>query len=304
MPSTNKRRSKIGFTLIELLIVIAIIGILAGMVVVNMSGATDAAKIAKSKSFSNSVRTSLLSSAVSEWTLDEGGGTSVLDTWGGNAGTLVNSPTWRSGADCIFGSCLDFNGSYVRVPYSTNLNITGPITMEAWIYPRAFTGWAGIISVGGWLAVAPSYSSYAMQIWTDGSLRACFNWNQSPTIVLNSSSKLTLNKWHHVVVTYDGAQIREYIDGVSAVAPTTWAGPIVAPDPSHYLYLGSDPAGSMEYFNGRIDNPRVYNAALPSFAVRENYLAGLDKLLAGGQITKKDYQQKIADLNSNYATSE
>jgi prepilin-type N-terminal cleavage/methylation domain-containing protein len=157
MSLTNDRRSNVGFTLIELLVVIAIVGILAGLAVVNMSGATEGARIAKLKVYSSSIRSSLLSSAVSEWTLDEGGGTSVQDTWGGNAGTLISSPTWKFGGDCVSGSCLDFNGStnYVRVPYSNNLNITGPITMEAWIYPRAFTGWAGIVSMGGWLAVAP-----------------------------------------------------------------------------------------------------------------------------------------------------
>ena len=32
----------------------------------------------------------------------------------------------------------------------------------------------------------------------------------------------------------------------------------------------------------------------------EHYLAGLDKLLVSGQITNQDYQQRIAELNSNY----
>jgi prepilin-type N-terminal cleavage/methylation domain-containing protein len=302
----NNNKKQGGFTLIELLLVIAIVGILAGLAVVNMSGATEGARIAKLKVYSNSIRSSLMANTVSEWTLDDGGGTSIKDTWGGNIGTLINSPGWKSNADCVSGGCLDFNGSsnYVRVPYSGNLNITGPITMEAWIYPRAFTGWAGIISMGGWLATVPSYSSYAMQIWTDGSLRACFNWNQPNAIVLNSSSKLALNQWHHVAVTYDGVQIREYINGVSAVTPTAWAGPIVSPDPSHYLYLGSDPAGSIEYFNGRIDNPRVYNGSMTASAIRGQYLAGLDKLLANGQITENDYQQRVSNLNSNYAVSE
>jgi hypothetical protein len=58
------------------------------------------------------------------------------------------------------------------------------------------------------------------------------------------------------------------------------------------------------YFNGLLDEVRVYSAALTSSAIREDYLAGLDKLLANGQITNQDYQQRISELSSFYATNE
>ena len=53
-----------------------------------------------------------------------------------------------------------------------------------------------------------------------------------------------------------------------------------------------------------IDDIRIYNVSLTASAVREQYAAGLDKLLASGQITNQDYQQRLADLDSTYATKE
>ena len=85
---------KYAFTLIELLVVIAIIGILSGLIITTMSGATESARIAKLKVYSNSVRDTLGANLVSEWKLDQIVGSSApyttLDTWGTNIGTLMD----------------------------------------------------------------------------------------------------------------------------------------------------------------------------------------------------------------------
>jgi hypothetical protein len=57
-------------------------------------------------------------------------------------------------------------------------------------------------------------------------------------------------------------------------------------------------------FNGTIDEVRVYSAPLAASAIRERYLAGLNKLLAGGKITEGKYQENLLKLDQNYATNE
>jgi len=67
-------RLKRGFTLIELLIVIAVLGVLAGGVIVaiNPTAKINAANMAKAETFSASVQNSLSMDLVGEWTFDDG----------------------------------------------------------------------------------------------------------------------------------------------------------------------------------------------------------------------------------------
>jgi len=121
---------KSGFTLIELLVVIAIVGILAGLAVVNMSGATEAARIAKLKVYSNSIRSSLMGDRVSEWRFDDGSGATTSDVVSMNNGILTNfnfdtTDGWRSGSSCVSGGCLEFDGANDYVNAGNACTIAG-----------------------------------------------------------------------------------------------------------------------------------------------------------------------------------
>ena len=70
--------------------------------------------------------------SVSEWTFNEGTGTTAYDSVGSNHGTLVNGPTWTTG---LIDGALSFDGSddIVSVPDSASLDFADAITMEAWV---------------------------------------------------------------------------------------------------------------------------------------------------------------------------
>jgi len=57
--SLNKKNQRLGFTLIEVLVVVAIIGILASIVVVNLTGKTDDAKRAAARATIEQLETAL-----------------------------------------------------------------------------------------------------------------------------------------------------------------------------------------------------------------------------------------------------
>ena len=286
MPSKNSRQLKIqkGFTLIELLVVIAIVGVLAGLTVVNVSGATEAARIAKLKVYSNSIRSSMMGNRVSEWRLDEGIGTTTADTVGINTGTLVSSPVWKSGADCVLGGCLSFNGTsgYVDTPFipSTTIGDGNPFTVELWAYPKNVS--SNLCMFGG--QNPRFYLSHTGGKFYYG----IGNVNDSGT----SNAVLVDNKWQHIVLVYDGNIATTYVDGIKKDSNSIGV-------QSYFTgraYIGAENPSSGVIFNGLLDEVRVYSAALTASVVREDYLAGLGQLLEKNQISKSDYQLRLFDL--------
>ena len=162
----QKTRLQIGFTLIELLVVIAIIGILSGLIITTMSGATESARIAKLKVYSNSVRDTLGANLVSEWKFDGSGkldgetasAVYVKDTWGNNTGTISGTPKVYSGSSCVSGSCLNFNGSTDFIDYgdptdnSLDFGVGVSFTISAWMKRNDLSTHHGIVIAKGGMA--------------------------------------------------------------------------------------------------------------------------------------------------------
>jgi len=48
------------------------------------------------------------------------------------------------------------------------------------------------------------------------------------------------------------------------------------------------------YFNGLIDEVRIYAEALLSAEIQKHYVQGLNKLLANNAITEEEYNQRMA----------
>jgi prepilin-type N-terminal cleavage/methylation domain-containing protein len=300
MQPTNSLQPKTerAFTLIELLVVIAIVGILAGLAVVNMSGATEAARIAKLKVYSNSIRSSLMGNRVSEWKFDEGTGTSTADTVGTNSGILVSNPAWRSSANCVSGSCLQFNGTsdYINAGNAASLDFgTGTFTIETWVKTTDFAtaNWVGL--VGKW-----SSSGYYLQYFPSTSVWA-FGWHSST--YLNPTKNIADGNWHHIVGVRTGSTFAKlYVDG--GLIGSHNSIPNISSDTTENLNIGRLSPGLGRYLNGSIDEVRIYGAALTASIIHDRYVSGLDKLLDSDQITEQNYKQRLADLNSTYAASE
>ncbi len=84
-----------------------------------------------------------------------------------------------------------------------------------------------------------------------------------------STSTASLNTWHHIVYTYDGATQRFYIDGVLAGSEASTQPSFASP-----YYVGAYDLGNY-MFNGNIDDSAAYPTALSSAQVVRHYEAGL-----------------------------
>jgi prepilin-type N-terminal cleavage/methylation domain-containing protein len=292
--SNQQSKTQKAFTLIELLVVIAIVGILAGLAVVNMSGATEAARIAKLKVYSNSIRSSLMGNRVSEWKFDEGSGTSTADTVGSNSGMLANGPAWRSGSDCVSGNCLSFDGTndYVKTAVNFSNEANSAITLEGWVNSDVITNHGSYYR----RIIIPGGNQYFSLVLNGGKITVYYN--NGVQRELNAPDVVLAGRWYHVVGMYDGANVKLYIDGVQ-INSTASSLAAIASGPVHIGVYSDEVNG---WWDGSIDEVRIYNAALTASAVREDYIAGLDKLLAKGAIAEKNYQQRLSELNSGIYT--
>jgi hypothetical protein len=140
----------------------------------------------------------------------------------------------------------------VSVSDSNSLDLTTGMTLEAWVYPTALTGWRTAILKETTSDIA--YALYAVSprpsawLGPDG---------------LSGTAELPVNTWSHLASTYDGAAWRLYVNGTQvATRAYTKAIPVSA----GALRLGGNTIWS-EWFQGRLDDVRIYNRGLAAAEV-------------------------------------
>ncbi|MFH1990587.1 MAG: TasA family protein [Patescibacteria group bacterium] len=159
------------------------------------------------------------------------------------------------------------SSNYVEVPDSLSLDITDKITLEAWVYPTAWSSnensiltKAGDGEYGAWnLHYKTTTKGFRFEL-NNGSTQALFE----------STPSTALNTWYHVVGVYDGSEMKLYVNGVLKGSLTT-SGSITTNNSP--LRIGKqfwwDTIYS--YWSGRIDEVKIYNRALNAAEVLEHY---------------------------------
>lgn len=183
----------------------------------------------------------------------------------GNNGSIVNMSNSSSPVAGASGQALNFDSinDHILVPNSTSLNITGPITMSAWIKPNSFgqNNFGRIVHKDGVNGYIFSLNNSSI---TNGLLFYSGGVNAS------TSNVITLNRWQHVASVFNGSTVTLYVNGV---AVSTQAQP--APTASTAsLGIGIRPADSLRGFDGIIDEVRIYNRALSDSEMKQLYGMG------------------------------
>ena len=111
---------------------------------------------------------------------------------------------------------LSLNGTtaYADVPNSTTLNITGPITVEAWIKVNAIDGNHHVITSRINRNEAGSGGGYEMSVNGVGKFRLDLFQSHNTYTTLIGTTVLSAGVWHHVAGVFDGSQMRVYRDGL------------------------------------------------------------------------------------------
>jgi hypothetical protein len=232
-----------------------------------------------------------------------------MDTVGANTGTLYNGPIWAT-SSCVSGGCLEFDGAddYVEVPNSDSLHFgTGSFSISFWVKTDTLQDKDILVKVKnnvteGWIIIRQGGYVSSRRLWSQFHQDAS-NYHQGCGF-----GDLSDGKFHLATVVVDTSypvnspeRVKSYFDSSFACNGTSVGEPNISPTRELTIGKGSYSGG---YFKGTVDEVRIYNAALTASAVRGNYLAGLDQLLAANQITQQEYRQRLAELDSTYAARE
>ena len=205
------------------------------------------------------------------WKLDETSGTSAADSSGSNlSGTLTNmdgASDWVAGK---IGKALDFDGQndYVTMGTSSVLN-PSYITVSAWFkYSASNSVSGGNVIVSHWT----SGSNYPYILYMDSGTMKYAITNAAVSNAITTGSAVSSGNWHHAALVYDGSLVRGYLNGNLDGTPTAQTGAIQTLATS--TIIGSRDSGSFSFFNGVIDDVRIYNRALTAAEVQALYSLG------------------------------
>lgn len=214
------------------------------------------------------------------WLFDEGSGDTVEDiSENGNDGKLVGEPKWVSGK---FSQALDFDGQddYVEVADSESLDITGTITMAAWMYKRSDAVHGGTI-LGKWYQDQSTWS-YVLYGLGDGGGGFRLRWSDDSQTNLEGPYQLPNEEWVHYTATYDGSIMRVFQNG-EEIASTPAEKQIKVTDIP--VWIGND--GYQQHFNGILDEVAIFNVALTVDEINdlmENGLSSVSPVFPLGKV--------------------
>jgi len=188
------------------------------------------------------------------WHFDDGPGSTAFDSSGNdNDGTLSGGR---------FGNGIRTDGvagHSVVVPDSATLDVTGAITIEAWMkMDTSTTRYEGFIRKNGAYLLEVQQTNEntpnaaVFGVWISGNFRGVWG-----TVTLNDGN------WHHIAGTYDGVNLKIYEDGVEVTQGQSGS----ISTSNNNLVIGG--GYSNEIFNGWVDEVRISKVARTIIGVPE-----------------------------------
>ena len=171
--------------------------------------------------------------------------------------TAGNEPIENTGK---IGRAQSFDGAndYVQVSDSSSLDITAAITVEGWIKLASFSQPSTV--AGKWRDLSGvGLRGYLLAVGTDGKPRFYISTNGANYPAAIGSTALLLNTWYHLAGTYDGTNIKLYVNGVQVA--TTGQTVTISTNDENLLIGANDGFGgtTRKFTNGIIDEVRISN---------------------------------------------
>jgi hypothetical protein len=169
-----------------------------------------------------------------------------------------------------FGSALSFDGvdDWVTVTDTTasKLDLTNGMTVSAWVNPALMSGWETVLMKERGI-VGEGLLSFALYAHDGAPLAVGLpvpaGYVRTTTAAGDRAARgvatLPLNTWTHLATTYDGTTQRFFVNGVQVGTLATTGNMFVS---NGAIRIGGNASSTGEFFQGLIDEVRVYNRAL------------------------------------------
>jgi len=230
---------------------------------------------------SNYVYADINTGLITYYNFDDGSGVILTDKIDSNNGTLVNGPTWVVGK---IGGALSFDGVDDYIRSDSKIGNNQSFTLACWFNARSISSTpypvheiCGDDNVQG----TPDVKGVSIRYRSNGYVYVYISDGNGSPKYLYYNLGGTLNSWHHAAVTYDYSSnlARLYVDGIFH---NVLGDSITLNGYSGFEGLGNGRFSiGREYYNfyffdGMIDDVRVYNRALSASEITDlyNYTGG------------------------------
>ena len=148
----------------------------------------------------------------------------------------------------------------------SNLNISSYSEFSVSLWLKRSNSIAYV--VGQWVDGTSSNQSYVIQLYNNN---VYFNIRNSSLLANSAISTTSLNNtdWYHIGATWDGSNIKIYINGT--LEDTTSCTTMNNPSSTIVTRIGGASGGSLTPFNGSIDGVAVFDYALSSSQITTLY---------------------------------
>lgn len=209
------------------------------------------------------------------WSMDE-------SAWSGTVGEVLDSsgnglhgrayngvttgdaspalPAVAGQGTCRYGSFSSTSRQYLQTADNSRLDLTGSFTIGVWVRPKS--------RASQLMSILSKDTNYEFHIKPDGTINWWWQTTSGNTREFDSTRTVPLNTWTHVVIRYTANNQQIFINGVLDRTASLTGTLLTNTNP---LQVGQDQNYDGRYFNGDLDEVRIYSEALNNAQIRALY---------------------------------
>lgn len=189
---------------------------------------------------------------------ENGSGSTVTDYSGHNHDGVITNASWssgKSGQGLLYNIPGPWAYTTVSAPNDSSLDITGPLTLESWVYSQDNTGNKSVVD---------RLNNYAL--WLSNGRLSFGVFDQVAGLKsIQANDSVPLNTWTHVSGTYTPGEMKIYVNGTEINSKSETVTFITINASDMLLGNGHNFGAHASQFIGKIDETRISDIVHSSF---------------------------------------